>query len=184
MRSGLHADTISELNLIDGSRRWATVLILGFSSPINLTTWPHQISTLGRVFNASDHILSVPSANESGELRVGTQKLVLSGAEQTFIGLFFNQPYIDVPYSQYICLLDPSGVVIGAPIDSFSGVISSVELDDSGKSSKINVEISSHWADFEKKSGRKTNSGSQKIHFPDDLAFDFKFPVKIKWGKK
>ncbi len=58
-----------------------------------------------------------------------------------------------------------------------------VEEDDN--SSTVSISVASHWADFEKQKGRKTNTGSQKLHFPNDVGFDYASQAiqDIKWGR-
>ena len=48
------------------------------------------------------------------------------------------------------------------------------------------MSIASHWADFSKVEGRKTNTGSQQIFFPTDKGMEFAgLTVQdILWGKK
>ena len=43
----------------------------------------------------------------------------------------------------------------------------------------------SHWADFEKKSGRKTNNTSQQRFFSADKGMEFSSEnvLDIKWGR-
>jgi hypothetical protein len=45
--------------------------------------------------------------------------------------------------------------------------------------------IVSHWADFEKKSGRQTNNNSQQRFFNTDVGMDFasQTVLDIKWGR-
>ena len=179
---GLDGSTIAALD--NPVLNWAQLVKLDFASPIYLTTYGHDVTASGQVWSASGHILKIADVRESADIKVGSTSLELSGVEQTFISLFLNNNYIDVGYSNFTALLDSEGQVIGTPIEVFSGVISGATIEDSGTTSKVKVEIASHWADFEKKSGRKSNSGSQKIYFPSDLAFDFNFPRDIKWGKK
>jgi hypothetical protein len=49
----------------------------------------------------------------------------------------------------------------------------------------IELDIASHWSDFEKRSGRKTNSNSQGLHFTGDKGFDFAANIvkDLKWGR-
>jgi len=181
---GLDAATITALS--GGSMRWATLIKMDFASPVYLTSWPHDISALGQVFSSSAHILSIGDAKEDANLKVGSTSLILSGAEQSFISLFLSNNYINVGYSQHVAILDDQGVVIGTPVEVYDGLISGVTIEDSGKTSKVKIDISSHWADFEKKSGRKTNHNSQQVYFPGDNGFEFAATksTDIKWGKK
>jgi len=82
--------------------------------------------------------------------------------------------------------LDDSDSVIGAPILVFDGLITGYEIDDTEDSSEIVINCASHWKDFEKENGRKTNDNSQKIHFPNDDGFEFaaKTIKDLKWGRK
>ena len=76
--------------------------------------------------------------------------------------------------------------IIGEPIIVFDGLITSFSIDDSREKSVIEVELASHWKDFEKENGRKTNHNSQQIHFPGDKGFEYaaKSIKGIKWGRK
>jgi hypothetical protein len=49
----------------------------------------------------------------------------------------------------------------------------------------VNLTIVSHWADFEKKNGRKTNNTSQQRFFSTDVGMDFasQTVLDIKWGR-
>jgi hypothetical protein len=178
---GIDATTVSALN--SDHFQWASLVTFNFNTPLYLTTWSHEISALGHTFTPSNHIISLGDAKESADLSVGKKSIVLDGADQTFIAQFLNNDYINVGYTQHVAIID-NAQVQGLPFEVYDGLISGVQIEDSGTKSTVKVEIASHWADFEKKAGRKSNSGSQKIYFPNDLAFDFKFPRESKWGKK
>jgi hypothetical protein len=100
--------------------------------------------------------------------------------------LFLSQNYIDVPARIYRAVLDDNDVVIGSPILVFNGVITNYDIQDSKSESTVTVQIASHWKDFEKENGRKTNDNSQKIYFPNDEGFEFaaKTIKDLKWGRK
>jgi hypothetical protein len=53
------------------------------------------------------------------------------------------------------------------------------------KISAVGLSIVSHWADFEKKNGRKTNNTSQQRFFSTDVGMDFASQTvqDIKWGR-
>jgi len=67
----------------------------------------------------------------------------------------------------------------------FKGRIESFSINETLNNSRVNVSIASHWSDFSKVEGRKTNTGSQQLHFPDDLGFEFASQTvqDIKWGR-
>ena len=53
------------------------------------------------------------------------------------------------------------------------------------KTSNVSLSVASHWSDFKKKSGRRTNHNGQQLHFAGDKGFEFAAnTVKdIKWGR-
>ena len=58
-------------------------------------------------------------------------------------------------------------------------------LNENQNESTVNLGIVSHWADFEKRSGRKTNNTSQQRFFSTDVGMDFSSQTvqDIKWGR-
>jgi len=50
----------------------------------------------------------------------------------------------------------------------------------------LTVEIASHWKDFEKENGRRTNHNTQQLYFDGDLGFEFaaKTIKDLKWGRE
>jgi hypothetical protein len=176
--------TIAELAKDDFNL--ATLIRFDFSSVLYLTDWDRDISALSATWNSSPHFLGVGDVKETSDLRVNTVDITLSGVEQSYVSLFLSQNYIDVPARIYRAVLDDNDVVIGSPILVFNGVITSYDIQDSKSDSTVTVQIASHWKDFEKENGRKTNDNSQKIHFPNDEGFEFaaKTIKDLKWGRK
>ena len=176
--------TIAELAKDDFNL--ATLIRFDFSSVLYLTDWDRDISALSATWNSSPHFLGVGDVKETSDLRVNTVDITLSGVEQSYVSLFLSQNYIDVPARIYRAVLDDNDVVIGSPILVFNGVITSYDIQDSKSDSTVTVQIASHWKDFEKENGRKTNDNSQKIYFPNDEGFEFaaKTIKDLKWGRK
>jgi len=52
--------------------------------------------------------------------------------------------------------------------------------------SVLSLTVVSHWADFEKRSGRLTNNNSQQRFFSTDVGMNFSSQtvLDIKWGRK
>jgi hypothetical protein len=176
--------TIAELAKDDFNL--ATLIRFDFSSVLYLTDWDRDISALSATWNSSPHFLGVGDVKETSDLRVNTVDITLSGVEQSYVSLFLSQNYIDVPARIYRAVLDDNDVVIGSPILVFNGVITNYDIQDSKSESTVTVQIASHWKDFEKENGRKTNDNSQKIYFPNDEGFEFaaKTIKDLKWGRK
>ena len=85
----------------------------------------------------------------------------------------------------YKGFLDSNESVIADPFLLFKGRIESFSIDESINQSNVNVLVTSHWSDFNKIEGRKTNTNSQQIHFSTDLGFEYASQTigDIKWGR-
>ena len=61
-----------------------------------------------------------------------------------------------------------------------------IVIEETETTSTVNLSVVSHWADFEKKSGRQTNNNSQQRFFSTDVGMDFasQTVLDIKWGRK
>jgi len=67
----------------------------------------------------------------------------------------------------------------------YKGYVDTFAISENKTESNLNLNIVSHWADFEKISGRKTNNNSQQKFFSTDVGFDFasQTVLDIKWGR-
>jgi len=75
---------------------------------------------------------------------------------------------------------------VGAPILIFDGILTGYAIEDTEEESKVTVQMASHWKDFEKENGRRTNHNSQQLYFAGDEGFEFapKSIKDLKWGRK
>jgi len=172
--------------LQNDSFNFATLVYFGFSTAIRITDWDRNISALSSTWSSSGNFLQFSSSSESAELAVNGIDITLSAVEQSYVSIFLTQNYVDVPVQLYRAVLDNSDSIVGAPILVFDGFITGFSIEDSETSSEISVTTASHWADFEKLNGRKTNHNSQILHFPNDEGFEFaaKTIKDLKWGKE
>src|SRR6056300_139606 len=143
------------------------LITIGFSTPVNITdcsfSLTSDISGSSVTYNSSDFIMGISDHKEETDLSKSSLTITLSGADQTFI----------------------STVLIDSPFLLYKGNIESFAIQESDKASNVQLVVVSHWADFEKKNGRKTNNTSQQRFFSTDVGMDFSSQtvLDIKWGK-
>ena len=82
-------------------------------------------------------------------------------------------------------MLDDNGALIADPFLLYKGAIDTFSINETNTESLVNLTIVSHWADFNKVSGRKTNNSSQQRFFSTDVGFDFSSQtvLDLKWGR-
>jgi hypothetical protein len=174
------------LTALEGSTfRMCHLLEINLSSIIRLTDNSYPVNYAGQTYSPSGHLLTIGATSESSELRVGGFNLGLSGVSQEYVSILLTDDYVAKDVSLFLALLDNSGIVIGDAIKTFEGQIESFAIQDNDNSSTINLSLSSHWADFERKTGRLTNTTSQQFYFPNDTGMRFAAESirDIKWGK-
>jgi len=154
---------------------------------IAITDHQTPLTYASQQYAPSEYILEVGSTSESQELRINDMTLTLSGVGQDYIASFLNNSNFSADIVRiYRAVLNPdTDQVIGAFV-AFDGRISEYAISESESDSTVELTIASHWADFEKYNGRKTNQNSQQIHFPNDLGFQYasKIVKDLRWGRK
>jgi len=67
----------------------------------------------------------------------------------------------------------------------FDGIIMGYSIQESQDTATVTITVATQFADFERTSGRKTNTASQQVHFPSDLGMDFSAQIvkDLKWGR-
>ena len=162
---------------------------LGFDTPqyitdciFNLTS---SVSGTSRTYTSSSFILNVPSFTEETDITKNSLSIVLSGANQTYISLVLLENIVNDPINIYRAFLDSSNTIIADPFLLYKGKIDTYSITEDLKTSQINLTCVSHWADFDKRSGRKTNNTSQQRFFSTDVGMDFSSQnvLDIKWGR-
>ena len=165
------------------------LITIGFSTPINITdcSFPLTSSVSGSsvTYSASDFILGISNHTEETDITKSTVSINLSGADQTFISTVLNENVINDSVNIYRGLLADDNSLIADPFLLYQGNIESFEIQEREKDSVVGLSIVSHWADFDKKNGRKTNNTSQQRFFNTDVGMDFASETvqDIKWGR-
>ena len=165
------------------------LITISFGTPVNITdcSFPLTSSVSGSsvTYSASDFILGISNHTEETDVTKSSVSLTLSGADQTFISVVLNENVVNDSVDIFRGFLNDSNALISDPFLLYRGKIDSFDISESDKSSVLGLQIVSNWADFEKKSGRKTNNTSQQRFFSGDVGMDFSSQTvqDIKWGR-
>lgn len=165
------------------------LITINFSTPVNITdasfSITSSVSGSSVTYNASDFILGMSNFTEETDITKTSLTLSLSGADQTFISTCLNENVVNDAVSIYRGFLDSSNALVADPFLLYDGQIDSFSISERQKESVLNLSIVSHWADFEKTSGRKTNNTSQQRFFDADVGMDFSSEtvLDVKWGR-
>ena len=165
------------------------LITIGFGTPVNITdcSFPLTSSISGSsvTYSSSDFILGISNHTEETDVTKSSVSINLSGADQTFISIVLNENIVNDNVDIFRGFLNDSNALIADPILLYKGNIENYSIQESEKESNVSLSIVSHWADFEKKNGRKTNNSSRQKFFSTDVGMDFSSEIisDIKWGR-
>jgi len=169
------------------------LLTIGFSTPVNFTDCPFSltssVSGSSVTYSPSDFIIGISDFTEEIDVTKSSLGISLSGADQTFISTVLNENVTNDEVTIFRGLLtntSNSVQLISDPFLLYKGNIENFSVNETDKDSVVNLTVVSHWADFEKKNGRKTNNTSQQRFFSTDVGMDFSSQtvLDIKWGRE
>jgi len=153
-----------------------------FPTPQRITNHYKDITFNSNTYTASGHLLSITTKAENAEVDTSSFQIELSGADNTFIAIVLNNVVSNDNVNIDIAFLNSSDAII----DSFTydkGFLDSFSIDTNKGILVLNC--SSHFADFSRVQGRKTNNGSQQRFFTGDVGFEFSALTldDLKWGR-
>jgi hypothetical protein len=156
---------------------------------LNLTTAAYDIAWDGTTYQALGIVLSLDGKRNTSEISANTYKLTLSNADQTALAVLGQNNYFGLPCRIYMGLLDDTGALIvdndgNGPFEFYSGLYDSYVVNETNTKSTVEVTIRSHWAAYERKAGRWTNTESQQEQYPTDSIFEYAHlsDTEFKWG--
>ena len=154
-----------------------------------VTSAAYDIAYNGDVYVSDGLLISVDGVNSTTDIRTDTHTIVLDDANQTALSIFGNGNYIGREATISIALQNDDGSLIlddnnNGPIEIFTGLFDGWALKEEKTTSKMNIKLKSHWASFNRTSGRFTNNASQQELYPTDTFFDFSHvdQNEIRWG--
>lgn len=153
-----------------------------FPTPQRITNHYKNVSFNSNTYTSSSHLLSITNKSESAELNVANFTITLSAVDTAFTSIVLNNVVSNDEVSIDIGLLNSSDALI----DTYNydkGFIESFRIDTN--KAIISIICTSHFSDFSRIAGRKTNEGSQQRFFATDKGFEFSAltVADLKWGR-
>ena len=176
--------------LLTNEIRPVHLLSIGFATPVNITansfSLTSSVSGSSTTYTASPFLVATPTFTEETDLTKTSLNITLSGADTTFISTVLNENIVNDTVDIFRGLLDSNNALIADPILLYSGNIDTFQISESETESNVILTVVSHWADFDKKSGRQTNNNSQQRFFNTDVGMDFSSQtvLDLKWGRR
>ena len=141
----------------------------------------------GITYLANDFFVDISQAAQSGNLSNTQLQIALSTTSDVLMQYMQSATWHNGDVYYYFCAVDDAYAVIGDPILLFKGLLSSFSATE-GNEAVMELTADSHWADFEKKSGRRTNQNSQLEYFTNSQDKGFEFAAEtvkdLNWGRK
>lgn len=145
-------------------------------------------------YAAQGDFIGFSSLSEEFDVKVGKFSIYLSGVNTTYASYLMNNEIEGKRVCIYKAFLNFGSGGTGAlqlaadPILMFDGIIYNFAIVESEKSCQITIDCSSLFADFERKSGRKSNNWSNWFYqgVKSDMCFDkagWVGQTEFKWGR-
>ena len=178
--------TISSALLSGNSVKMAYAIKIGFNTPIYLTDNSFDLSIDGNTYTSSSFLLGVTSPTETNKMRNSSTTIRLSSVNQTYLSVLLNEDWMNSDVLVQRVVLDSSNAIDGDPIILFKGLLTGYEFQEKKNKSEITLLCASHWSDFERIAGRRTNHSSQTYWFTDDNGMKYASATSrnVKWGSK
>ena len=156
---------------------------INFPTPQRLTNHYKDITHNSNTYSASGHLLSITTKSENAELDVANFTVQLSAVDSAFTSILLNNNVSNDQVTIDIGLLNSTDTLI----DTYQydkGFIESYRINT--KNATIDLICTSHFSDFSRVAGRRTNEGSQQRFFSTDRGMEFAgLTVQdILWGRK
>ena len=165
------------------------LITISFGTPVNITdcsfSLTSSVSGSSVTYTKSSFIMGISNFSEETDITKQSLDFTLSGADQTFISTCLNENVVNDSVTVFRGLLDSNETLIADPFLLYKGQIDTFSITETDTESLVNLSVVSHWSDFNKVSGRKTNNSSQQRFFSTDVGFDFSSQtvLDLKWGR-
>lgn len=183
----LHADTLAALKT-DHLR--AILIKFDYTpTPVYLTNFAADIDFNGKTYLSNGQLLDIGNLKQTVDIRVSSTTVTLDAVEPSLVAILRTNQQHGRAVEISVAILNSDYSIAGSPILMQSMIIDGapkISNDPSKGKAVINQKISSEFANWKQKSGRRTTPSSQHRFFPGDTGFDFAADSgkEIPWGRK
>jgi len=171
---------------------WDDVFLTDNFHDIELDT-PTQASA--KTFSAVGSLLGFAAITETTKLAINNINISLSGVDNRSTGIIaklMQSPIINKRVVIYRSFGVANSTDLTKTYMIFDGNVKSWSIDESSGTATISIDVSTHWANFEQKNGRITNTTTQSnttrygstTKFSSDRGFEYASAMigDIQWG--
>jgi len=145
-------------------------------------------------YSAVGDFLTFGSTTETTQIRVNAINLSLSGVDTTLVDDLINYNIVNKRVVIYRSYFDGDTFDSNRTFTLFDGLIRNWNFNEAENNSTVSVSVATHWANFEQKQGRITNTTSQRatkkynstVLFSGDKGFQYASAMigDIHWGPR
>lgn len=160
---------------------WYAVEFNFDSGPVRFWTGVGDKTIGVDTYTGTGNLLSIGGIDEVADLSAKSLSLSLSGVPSSLVSLALQEPYQRRSCTVYL------GSGSNTPIEIFSGLMNTMQIEDSGESSVISLTVESKLIELERGSNWRYTEQSHKSRNSGDTFFDFVAglqDVSIVWGRE
>ena len=177
----LSSDLLTQISN-DTIKPIALVEIL-FPTPQRITNHYKDLVHNANTYSAGGHLLKISAKGENSQINVANFSIQLSAVDSAFVSIVLNNVVSNDEVTIDIGFIDTDETLI----DTFNydkGYINNYSIDTN--SGVLTLNCTSHFGDFSRTAGRKTNEGSQQRFYPNDRGFEFSALTiaDLRWGRE
>jgi hypothetical protein len=162
----------------------AFLVELNLSSTIRLTDWYSNVTYDSNSYQAGGSFLTIDSTTETGQLQVDEINLGFSNVTDQVRSLVQDGAFTDKTVDIYLAYFNTDETIVGA-ISFFKGQIRNVAIIENINGCTLNMNVASHWSNWNLTKGRHFSVESQQAFSAGDDGMEYATQVKsdVRWGK-
>lgn len=153
-------------------------------SGLYYTNHSTNLSYDGNTYLSNGLLMKFSDVTKDQAMKVGSYNLELSNVETTIANAYISTSFRGYDAEILVAIME-NGVIVGDPIIMYKGTVDTWAVQESRKSSSLQIKLTSHWASYNQKAGSYTNDSiHQQTHSGDDF-FKYSHEDKdnIGWSK-
>ncbi len=193
----LNKDAIQCYHLVDLLINDGTLTDQFYTDHVHQISYQSLTQSSSKDYDPAGSLIGITTNQEKSVISVGGITLTLAGIDPEFVSKFIaSTQLINKRVVIYRGFFETSYT---APNSNntflwYDGNIKDFSIEEGGTEAKISIAVASHWADFEKKTGRITNQATQQLtkeyasnnKFANDVGFEYSSAMigDLKWGPR